>query len=127
MDTLLAEVFYFAGFIEAWGHGTVKIVHKCLEQNLPEPDFKEENGVITVIFYKDKWNEENLNKLGLNERQIKAILYVKKNGKITNREYRGLNTISDEGARIDLNILVEKEILIQKGKGRAVRYILAEE
>jgi len=54
-------------------------------------------------------------------------LYVKKNGKITNREYRGLNTISDEGARIDLNILVEKEILIQKGKGRAVRYILAEE
>ncbi len=125
-NTLLAEVFYFAGFIEAWGHGTIKIVRKCLEQGLPEPDFKEENGVITVIFYKDKWNEENLNKLGLNKRQIKAILYVKKNGKITNREYRELNNISDEGARIDLNILVEKEILIQKGKGRAVQYILAE-
>jgi hypothetical protein len=28
-----------------------------------------ENGVMTVVFYKDKWNEENLKKLGLNERQ----------------------------------------------------------
>ena len=53
-NTLLAEIFYYAGFIESWGHGTIKIVDNCIEQGLPEPDFSEENGVMTVTFYKDK-------------------------------------------------------------------------
>jgi ATP-dependent DNA helicase RecG len=48
-NTLLAEIFYYAGFIESWGHGTIKIVDNCLEQGLPEPDFTEENGVMTFI------------------------------------------------------------------------------
>lgn len=123
-NTLLAEVFYSAGFIESWGHGTIKIVDNCIEQGLPEPDFMEENGVMTVIFYKDKWNMENLMKLGLNERQVKAIKYIKKNGKITNREYREINNLSDEGARIDLIAMMEKAILLQKGKGRSTHYLL---
>ena len=67
-NTLLAKIFYYAGFIESWGHGTIKIVENCIEQGLPEPDFSEENGVMTVTFYKDKWNEENLKNLGLNKR-----------------------------------------------------------
>ena len=32
----------------------------CLEQGVP--DFVEEYGVVTVTFYKDKWNEENVKK-----------------------------------------------------------------
>jgi len=51
-NKLLAEVFYYAGFIESWGHGTLKIVQKCLEQGLPEPDFVEEYGVMTVTYNK---------------------------------------------------------------------------
>jgi ATP-dependent DNA helicase RecG len=77
-----------------------------------------------MTFFKDKWHEENLKKLDLNERQIKAVKYVKENGKITNREYREINSLSDEGARIDLNILVEKNILVPTGKGRNVHYLL---
>lgn len=50
-NKLLAETFYHAGYIEAWGRGTLKIVEKCVEQGLPEPDFSEENGVMTVTFY----------------------------------------------------------------------------
>ena len=123
-NKLLADIFYFAGFIEAWGRGTLKIVEKCRDQGLPEPEFNNEHGVMSVTFYKDKWNEKHLHGLGLNERQIKAVLYVKKNGKITNREYREINTVSDEGARIDLNMMVKKNILIQTGKGRSVHYIL---
>lgn len=123
-NKLLAEVFYYAGFIEAWGRGTIRIVEKCLEQGLPEPDFIEENGVMQVVFYKDKWTENNLKKSGLNERQIKAVLYVREKGMITNREYRNITGLSDEGARMDLNAMIEKEIMIPKGKGRNVHYIL---
>ncbi|MFV1976067.1 MAG: ATP-binding protein [Candidatus Scalindua sp.] len=124
-NKLLAETFYYAGFIEAWGRGTLKIMEKCAEQGLPEPDFTEENGVMTVTFYKDKWNEENLKKLGLNERQIKAVMYVKENRKITNKEYQELNNVSKRTATRDFENLIKKEIIIQIGiTGRGTEYTL---
>ncbi len=123
-NTLLAKVFYFAGFIESWGRGTIKIVENCVKQGLPEPDFIEESGVMKVIFYKDKFTAEYLEKLGFNERQIKAVMYVKVKGRITNKEYREMTGLSDEGARIDVNELVEKGVLFLKGRGRNVHYVL---
>ena len=124
-NILLAEIFYYAGFIESWGHGTIKIVENCIEQGLPEPDFVEEHGVMTVTFYKDKWNEENLRKLGLNKRQIKAVTYVKENRKITNSEYQKLNDVSKPMASIDLKDLVERNILKRLGiTGRGTEYTL---
>ncbi len=59
----------------------------------------------------------------LNERQIKAVRYVKEKGKITNKEYRTINGVSDETARLELNDLVKKEIFTSKGKGRSVKYV----
>jgi len=38
-----------------------------------------------------KLHEPTLRKLGLNERQIKAVVYVKQKGKITNKEYQQIN------------------------------------
>ena len=126
-NKLLAETFYYAGFIEAWGRGTLKIVEKCVEQGLPEPDFKEENGVMTVTFYKDKLNKENLKKLGLNERQIKAVMYVKEKGKITNKEFKELYDISRQTITRDLTALVQKKVLRLIGKGkRDARYVIYE-
>jgi ATP-dependent DNA helicase RecG len=81
---------------------------------------------MTVTFYKDKWSEENLRKLDLNERQIKAVLYVTENGKITNNAYRELiKDISRITATRDLTNLVEKGILKMVGIGkRQVHYIM---
>jgi len=124
-NKLLAGIFYYAGFIEAWGRGTLKIVEKCLEQGLPEPDFIEENGVMQVVFYKDKWTEDFLRKSGLNKRQIKAVKYLKEKGKITNNLYREEFNVSRATATRDLNDLVNKEILIQHGEtGKGTFYIL---
>ena len=77
---------------------------------------------MTVIFYKDKWNEANLRKLGLNERQIKAVMYVKEKGKITNKEYTELNRISRQTATRDLTEMVEEKIFILSGKGKRNLY-----
>ena len=51
----------------------------CIEQGLPEPDFSEENGVMTVVFYKNIFNEAYLRKKRLNKRQMKAVIFVKEN------------------------------------------------
>jgi len=124
-NTLLAKIFYYAGFIESWEHGTIKIVENCIKQGLPEPDFVEENGVMTVTFYKDKWNEENLKKSGLNERQIKAVIYVKENGRITNNQYQKIFSVSKATATRNLTTLVNKGLLVQYGEtGKGTFYKL---
>lgn len=77
-----------------------------------------------VVVFKLPPTIEDLQKLGLNERQIKAVVYVKEKGKITNKEYREMTDLSDEGARIDLNMLVEVGIFRLKGSGRGAHYVL---
>ncbi|MCK9364682.1 MAG: hypothetical protein M0P74_13930 [Syntrophales bacterium] len=48
----MADVFFKAGMIEAWGRGTVKIVDECKKAGLPEPEFREEFGGLSVHFRK---------------------------------------------------------------------------
>ena len=127
-NPLIAAVFYYANLIESWGSGTLKMINLCKEQNLPEPEFverKEGIGEFAVLFYKDIFNEEELRKRGLNERQIKAVKYVKEKGKITNREYQEISKISERTATRDLLDLVVKKIFVQVGStGKGTNYIL---
>ncbi|PKP52446.1 MAG: transcriptional regulator [Candidatus Altiarchaeales archaeon HGW-Altiarchaeales-3] len=124
-NRLLALVFYYAGLIEKWGSGTKRMLDLCLAQGLPEPEFKEEMGGFSVYFYKDIYTEENLRRMGLNERQIKAVLHVKGRGKITNKEYKEINNISRQMATIELKQLTKKGIFEMLGKiGRGIVYKL---
>ena len=80
----------------------------------------------SVYLNKDIYTEEYLRKKGLNERQIKAVMYVKEKGKITNREYRGMFGITDRMALIDLLDICKKKIFERVGKtGRKTEYILS--
>ena len=115
-NKLLAMVFYYAGLIERWGTGTVRMAEICRNWGFPEPEFKEESGGFSVIFWKDIYNEEFLEKMGLNERQVRAILYAKKRGKITNREYQEINNCSRNTASNELKELVIKGIFKESGK-----------
>jgi len=100
-------------------------MEKCREQGFPEPDFEEEYGVITVRFYKDKWNEQNLKKLGLNERQIKAVMYVKEKKSINLSFFKTIvSEVSEKTLYRDLQELVSKGILKELGKKRGRKYEL---
>ena len=114
-NPIIADVCYKGGFIDTWGRGTLKIINSCKEAELPAPEIKEAFGGFSVTIFKDILNEERLIKLGLNDRQIKAVLYVKENGKITNSDYRKINDIGKTTATEDLQILADKKILTQSG------------
>jgi ATP-dependent DNA helicase RecG len=61
----------------------------------------------------------------LNERQIKALLYVKEHGKITNTEYQKLNSLGKSVSTTDLQDLIDKKLLDKIGTtGRGTLYIL---
>lgn len=61
---------------------------------------------------------------GLNERQVKAMEYVAKQGRITNKEYQALFGVARGTALIDLNDLVTKGLLVARGAGRGKHYVL---
>jgi ATP-dependent DNA helicase RecG len=78
-----------------------------------------------VEFRKDVYTEEYLRKLGLKERQIKAAFYVKKKGRITNKEYQELTNVSRQMATIDLSEMVKKSVFKRIGKaGKGIAYQL---
>jgi len=120
----LAEVLYDTELIERWGSGIEKIQQHCLDAGLPEPIFEEYQG-FQVVFRKDVYDEEYLRSLNLNERQIKAVMYVKEKGQITNKEYQEVCDTSNRTASRDLVHLVSVGLLEQIGiTGKGTVYIL---
>ncbi len=112
----ISNAFFRAGYIEAWGRGTIKIIEQCKEYGLPNPEFENTGKDFWVVFKKDIFNKEYLENLKLNERQVKAVLFVKENGKISNKEYQILNKCSRNTASNDLSKLLSRAILISSGK-----------
>jgi len=112
----IANAFFRVGYIEAWGRGTIKIIEKSKKHGLPTPEFKNEGSDFWIIFNKDIFNKEYLENLKLNERQIKAVLFVKEKGKISNKEYQTINDCSRNTASNDLSELLEKDIFKSSGK-----------
>jgi len=119
----ISSVFYNIGLIEQWGSGIENMRKACKQAGIPEPVLEADRS-FQVEFTKDVFSEESLKSKELNERQIKAVLFMKEAGKITNKDYRQLNDISDEWVRKDLNELVKKGLLQIKGLGRGTYYIL---
>jgi ATP-dependent DNA helicase RecG len=70
-----------------------RMIEACLKQGLPEPLFEEISGSLVVTLRKEI-TEEFSRERGLNERQIKAVFYVREKGKITNKEYQELCMVS---------------------------------
>ncbi len=124
-NPIIADVCFKGGYIDAWGRGTLKIIDACKQAQLPEPDIREMHGGFSVILYKDIFTEEQLLKMDLNDRQIKAVLFVKENGKITNKAYQELVNTSERTATRDLTQLVSLELFKQIGTtGKGTNYIL---
>ncbi|MBI2271037.1 MAG: putative DNA binding domain-containing protein [Bacteroidetes bacterium] len=124
-NPIIAEVCFKGGLIDAWGRGTIKIIDTCKAAELPEPEMTERDGGFLVTLFKDNLNQDQLIKLGLNDRQLKAVLFVKKKGRITNKEYQTLNETTERTASRDLSDLVEKQLLKSSGiKGAGAFYYL---
>jgi ATP-dependent DNA helicase RecG len=120
----IATIFYDIGLIEQWGSGIDKMRKACINAGVPEPQLEEYQG-FRVTFRKDIYTEEYLRKLGLNERQIKAVGYVKGKGKITNKEYCEMLGITVRTARTDLNDLWSRDIFEKIEKmGKKTEYFL---
>ncbi|PKP60380.1 MAG: hypothetical protein CVT88_03290 [Candidatus Altiarchaeales archaeon HGW-Altiarchaeales-1] len=125
-NPLLFKQLFWVKYVEDVGGGTVDMINWCKEWGLPEPEFKIITGALVVIFRLPP-NIEDLEKLGLNERQKKAVDYVTKHTHITNKDYQLLNNTTRYTATRDFTILVDKGIFRTTGDGRRnLKYILVQ-
>ena len=122
----IANALFRSGYIESWGRGISKMTEQCFNFELPAPLFLFKSSGFWVEFRKDIYNHNQLKELGLNERQVKAVLFIKENGKINNSEHQTLNGVSKATATRDLTELVEKfKVLDRSGEvGAGTTYVL---
>jgi len=123
-NSLIADVFFKAGLIETWGRGTIKIIEECAKVGLPDPKFEIMSGGIAVTFFKDRFSEQWLIEQQLNDRQLRAVMYLKKNDYITNSIYQDVCQTSERTASRDLEQLTEKQIFIKTGERKGTKYKL---
>ena len=125
-NEIVAEIFYTSGLIERWGTGTVRMIKACREQDLPEPEFvNNEGGGFKVVFRKDRFSPEQLKRMELNDRQIQAVVFLKEGGSISNSEYQDLTGAEKRTSSRDLTDLVDRGILERVGAtGHGTKYRL---
>ncbi len=98
----IANIFFKAGYIEAWGRGIAKIIDGCKNANLPEPGIEEYAGGLQITFYK-----------GSQKSVEKIFSLIENNSYITQKELAISTGLSRRG--------VEKNISILKKTGKIKR------
>ena len=82
----------------------------CVKNKGCQSQTTKKNRVVSASGFIKTYTEENLRRIGLNERQTKAVMLVKERGKITNKEYREMFGVTDRSALRDLMRICEKGI-----------------
>lgn len=121
----IAECLFLTGYIEQWGSGTLRVIDLCSQRDLPQPEFEEDGNTFIVRLRSERHvSEQDLIDAGMNDRQMKAMEYVRKHGEISNSEYREINDVSRATATNELAEIVEAGLLTATGEGRARKYVI---
>jgi ATP-dependent DNA helicase RecG len=129
-NPLLADIFYRAGYIEAWGRGTNTIIEESVKSGLDEPTFSLRQGGLEVSFKRNPMrlaDKGTAERPPLSMRQQLAVNWVYASGNISNKIYQKIAEISRQTATRELQNLVDAGILRKVGKGtKGITYALVE-
>ena len=93
----IANAFYRAGYIEAWGRGIQKIFDECKEHGIPDPDYKLLGDDLTVSFkaskqvskphpkHQNEAQDDLAQVLGISRASVQRAIYLLKDKKKISR------------------------------------------
>jgi len=122
---LVAGLFQW-GYIEELGLGIDRMIEDMVQAGHPPPRFKAAPYSFTVTLFNarerkatPKWETV------MNERQARAVTFIRENGRITNREYQQIcPDVSPETLRLDLSDLVDRGVLLKIGAKKGTYYVM---
>lgn len=125
-NPLIAEPLFRAGYAEKAGSGIPDMIADCRAAGLPEPDFVQHGPHFVATLWRDWLTDQRLAEFGLNERQLKAVAFVKERGRITNQDHQRGVAVSKPTATRDLDELLKKNVFEKIGTtGRGTHYVLS--
>ena len=104
----IADIFFKAGYIEAWGRGITKILLGCQKANLPEPIIEEAFGGIQITFFKSKDKSKD-----------KIIDAIRMNPQVTTVELSKATGLTASGVEKNIRILKQQGILQRVGSKKS--------
>ncbi|MBD5533060.1 MAG: AAA family ATPase [Lachnospiraceae bacterium] len=122
----LANVFYRLELIEAYGTGIRKIL-KAYENSGKTPMIETTNNAFKITLPNMNYGEEFKKSNPIAGEEERVIDFVKKNGEITRINVEAQLEISASSASRLLRRVVEKGLLVQRGKGRSSKYVLPDQ
>ncbi|MDR0535177.1 MAG: DUF4062 domain-containing protein [Puniceicoccales bacterium] len=121
----LCDALFLARYIEKFGTGTLMMIRESRAHALAEPDFATDSGEFVLTLWRDLYTTIHLAGLGLNDRQLAAITWVKTHGRITNAEFQTHFSAAKRTASQDLSALVAAGVFEKQGTtGKGVFYRL---
>lgn len=117
--------------IENRGSGIDTMIHTMKIAHLEPPQFKETRNSFIVTFKNHNFIDEEAiawlnaySSITMNDRQVAALVYIRNNKRITNREYQELNSIDSVTATKELKYLLQNELVLQNGTRGGAYYTL---
>jgi ATP-dependent DNA helicase RecG len=143
----LVQGLFQWGYIEELGLGIDRMIEDMVSAGHPAPKFNATAYSFTVIMsnVRERRAMQNIvlsqpmtsstpaaevttssgGNLTVNERQARAIQYVRDHGRITNKDFQVLcPNVTPETLRMDLADLVDKNLLMRVGEKKGTFYIL---
>ncbi len=138
----IANAFYRAGYIEAWGRGIQKVLESCKELGSPEPEYTVLGDDLTVKFTalpsavipneqsggnaggdggKNGGNGGDI-PAGLNETERIVYLQVRQNGALTAAQMSEALGLAKRTVERTLSKLREKDVIIRIGSSRSGKW-----
>ncbi len=122
---IVAGLFQW-GYIEELGLGIDRMIEEMTQAGQPAPRFKATPYSFTVTLSNAQvrratpaWEKT------MNERQARALSYIREHGQITNRDYQQIcPDVTPETLRLDLADLVNRGIILRIGAKKGTYYIM---
>ena len=120
-----ANACFFAGYIDTWGRGTLKIINSCKEAGLPEPEIKEMDGGIevTIFLHSNKViiSGQDSGQAGgqvdsLTERQRAVFNIILSNPKISRKQLSEKLGINESAIQKHIDALKKKNFIERDSK-----------
>ena len=114
------------GYVERRGLGIDQMIRAMTGAGLEPPIFENRGSSfwVTLQGRAPAHPLPDLARLGLNDRQLRAVAYLRRHGRLTNREYQKEFGVSERTALYDLQGLVEAGLALPVSSGRGRYYIL---
>jgi ATP-dependent DNA helicase RecG len=114
------------GYVERRGLGVDQMIRAMASAGREPPIFENRGSSFWVTLKGEPPSRPlpDLARLGLNDRQIRAVEHLRSHGRLTNREYQEQFGVSERTALYDLQGLVDAGLALPISSGRGRYYIL---